>query len=122
MSIVINQKVVAQLNRLLGTPDGNAYIRGSLVRMGSYEADIARQIRTHGMPLELLAVPLVESGYLNAPHNGNPRQGAGLWGFIKPTAQRYGLKVDEHVDQRLDCDAQTAAAMRYLGTLHGQFA
>ena len=119
--IVVNDEVVEQLNRLLGTPDGDAYLRASVDRMRRYEAAVAQQITQYGMPPELLAVPLVESGYLNAPHDGNPRNGAGLWRFIKPTAQRYGLKVDERNDQRLDAHAETDAAMRYFASLHQRF-
>ena len=34
--------------------------------------------------------------------------------FIPSTASRFGLKKDDEVDERLDVDASTDAAMRYL--------
>ena len=75
----------------------------------------------HGMPLELLAVPLVESGYRNLPQAANPQQGAGLWMFIAPTAKRFGLNVGSSQDDRLDVPAETGAAMRLFTSLRLQF-
>lgn len=119
--IVVNDRVLEQLNLLLATPDGRVYLQASLDRMQNYRVLISEQIAQHGMPLELLAVPLVESGYRNLPRNDNPRHGAGLWMFIEPTAKRFGLIVDASRDERLDVSAETGAAMRYFSSLHRQF-
>jgi len=119
--IVVNDSVVKQLNLLLSTPDGRAYLQDSLGRMQSYEACIVDHLLRHDLPLELLAVPLVEGGYRNQPQGADPRHGAGLWMFIAPTARRFGLTVDAHRDDRLDVAAETDAAMRHLSGLYHQF-
>lgn len=53
---------------------------------------LSEHLVQHGMPLELLAVPLVESGYRNLPQRDDARHGAGLWMFIIPrlNAMRSG--------------------------------
>jgi membrane-bound lytic murein transglycosylase D len=119
--IVANDRVVRQLNLLLSTPDGRAYLQASLERMQGYEAFISEQLAGQGMPLELLAVPLAEAGYRNLPQDGNPRHGAGLWMFVAPTARRFGLRVDSQRDERLDVAAETGAAIRLFTSLHREF-
>jgi hypothetical protein len=46
--------------------------------MKRYEAFISGRLAGHGMPLELLAVPLAEAGYRNLPQGGQstPRRRA----------------------------------------------
>jgi len=46
---------------------------------------------------------------------------AGIWQFMPDTARRYGLLVDEYIDERLDFKKSTDAAMRYLNDLHDIF-
>jgi membrane-bound lytic murein transglycosylase D len=119
--IVMNDRVLQQLNLLLSTPDGRAFLQASLERMQSHEAFVKSQLEQHGLPLELLAVPLVESGYRNLPQSGNPRHGAGLWMFIAPTAKRFGLTVNADRDERLDVAAETGAAVRMFASLYEHF-
>jgi membrane-bound lytic murein transglycosylase D len=119
--IVINEQVLAELNRLLGTPDGRAFLRAGLNRMSAHEALISARLAHHGLPQELLAVPLVESGYRNIPQGKNLRHGAGLWMFIKPTARQYGLAVNDATDERLNIASETEAAMQMFSNLHSEF-
>lgn len=116
-----NERVIEQLNRLLSTPDGRAFVRRGIERMKQHEPLIADALARYGLPAELMAVPLVESGYRNLPPGENPRHGAGLWMFIEPTARRFGLTVDANVDERMNVVLETDAAMRMFGALHGQF-
>jgi membrane-bound lytic murein transglycosylase D len=46
--------------------------------------------------------------------NQNPLGAAGLWQFIQSTAWGYGLQVWGSVDERLDVEKSTDAAMRLL--------
>jgi membrane-bound lytic murein transglycosylase D len=119
--IVVNDQVLAELNRFLGTPDGRAFIRDSLNRMSAHEALISARLAHHGLPQELLAVPLVESGYRNLAQGKNLKHGAGIWMFIKPTARQYGLTVHEAVDERLNIASETEAAIRMFSNLHSEF-
>jgi hypothetical protein len=118
-ALVINDAVVRQLNLLLATPDGRAFLRAGIGRMRSYEPSIETALQAHGLPLRLLGVPLVESGYRDLP--AHPGAGAGLWMFIAPTARRYGLQVSARQDERLDVQAETGAAAQMFSDLWRQF-
>lgn len=126
--LAVNDKVLFHLNRYLGTPEGRIFLKESLARMGEREKLIRDALSRYGLPEELLAVPLVESGYRNLPASKSAGVGAGLWMFIEPTARHYGLKIgrgggegDKKIDERLDVAKETDAAMRFLKKLHGQF-
>ena len=116
----INDAVLAQLNLLLGTPDGREFLRTSVERMHEYEPQIRAELQQHGLPADLLAVPLVESGYRNRDSK-QAGSGAGLWMFIGPTARHYGLTVSADLDQRLDVEAETQAAIRMFSDLETRF-
>lgn len=72
-----------------------------------------------GVPVELLAVAGVESGF--NPHARSPKGALGVWQFMPATARRYGLRVNETIDDRLNPELETHAAVRYLRDLHLKF-
>jgi soluble lytic murein transglycosylase-like protein len=76
-------------------------------------------LKSHGVPADLAAVILVESGGRAAALS--PKGARGLWQLMPDTARRYGLRVDEIQDDRLDLFKATDAAARYLHDLHVQF-
>jgi membrane-bound lytic murein transglycosylase D len=119
--IVVNSQVVAELNRLLGTPDGRRFLQDSTRRMGAQRAAILQQFTRHALPAELLAIPLVESGYRNRSADANAAHGAGIWMFVAPTAHAFGLRVDARHDDRLNPRAETGAATELLSQLHAHF-
>jgi membrane-bound lytic murein transglycosylase D len=119
--IVMNERVLEQLNLLLGTPDGRAYLAASLARENRYKDFIAEQLKRYGIPPEMIAVPLVESGFRNLPAGKNPDRGAGLWMFIESTARQVGLEVTQSTDERLSVQQETTAAMRLLSDLNLRF-
>lgn len=112
--VVVNDLVLQQLNRYIGTPEGRELMRNSLGRMENYRTVIESKIGQYGTPSELMAIPIIESGYQNLPDSNKFGWGAGLWMFIAPTARAYGLKVDTNVDERMNVELLTDAAMRYL--------
>ncbi|MES2962699.1 MAG: M56 and MltD domain-containing protein [Bdellovibrionota bacterium] len=116
MPVELNELVLKQLNRYIGTPEGRDFMRTALQRMETYRAVIGTKITEYGMPMELLAVPIAESGYKNMSEgeSSTSMKSAGLWQFIPSTARAYGLHVDAKKDERLDVDLATDAALRYL--------
>jgi membrane-bound lytic murein transglycosylase D len=119
--LAMNDAVLEQLNLLVATPDGRAFLRAGIERMREHQQYVVSELRRSGLPEELVAVPLVESGYRNLKANGNAGRGAGLWMFIGPTARAYGLEVTDQRDQRLEIEAETGAAIRLFSSLYQQF-
>lgn len=73
-------------------------------------------LRQHGLPLELKYLAVVES--MLKP-TATSRAGAkGIWQFMYRTARSYGLRIDSFVDERMDVEKATQAAVRYLGNLY----
>lgn len=117
--LTVNDEVVKQLNRLIGKPAARKHMRECLKRMEKHKPLITKKIEKYELPTELLAIPIIESGYKNI-HSKN-KWGSGLWMFIKPTARAYGLKVNKKLDQRLNVKLSTEAAMKYLKENHQRF-
>ncbi len=76
-------------------------------------------VQRHGLPEELVLLPVIESAFNNFAVSKSGA--AGLWQFIPSTARKYGLRVDQFVDERFDIIKATDAAMRYLKDLYGMF-
>lgn len=71
------------------------------------------------LPMELVFVPFVESGYsLQAASHAEAH---GAWQFIESTAKNYEIGIDRFRDDRRNLVASTRAALDYLQVLHGMF-
>ncbi|MBT8342741.1 MAG: transglycosylase SLT domain-containing protein [Desulfatitalea sp.] len=90
-----------------------------LKRSTRYLPFIAQELERAGLPEDLKYLAIVESAL--RPHAGSSRGAIGFWQLMPETGRRYGLQVDEFVDQRRDIFASTQAAMKYLKELHQQF-
>jgi membrane-bound lytic murein transglycosylase B len=76
-------------------------------------------LREAGVPTELAAVVLVESGGEPAALSGKGARG--LWQMMPETARRYGLVVNADQDDRLDVLKSTRGAAEYLRDLYARF-
>ena len=89
-----------------------------LARKEHYWSTVTRELAAKSLPAEFGFVALEESHF-------DPRArseiSAGLWQFTAPTARRFGLRVDDAADERLDADKSTRAAAAYLATLVEEF-
>jgi hypothetical protein len=88
-------------------------------RSGRYFPYAENVLKQKGMPEDLKYVTLAESALLT--HITSPVGAKGPWQFMKPTARKYGLRIGRHVDERLDFEKATGAALRYLKELKAMF-
>jgi len=72
--------------------------------------------RDEGLPAELLALPIIESGF--DVRALSPVGARGLWQFMPATARHYGLVVNAKTDDRLDPVLSTIAAAKFLRDLY----
>jgi membrane-bound lytic murein transglycosylase D len=82
-----------------------------LIRAEEWEASIARVLKQHGVPVEIAALPHVESSF--NPFAYSKVGAAGLWQFMPSTAKRF-MRVDGIVDERLDPYSATEAAANLM--------
>lgn len=90
-----------------------------LKRAYRYLPAVDAKLRARRLPLDLRYVVIIESDLrLTAK---SPAGAAGPWQFMAPTAQRFQLKTNAAVDERLEFGLATDAALNYLEKLHQFF-
>lgn len=80
---------------------------------------IEEELIKAGLPVELRALPIIESA-LN-PTAVSRMGAAGLWQFMPSTGKLYGLEVNSLIDERYDPVLATRAACRYLKDMYAVF-
>lgn len=113
----MNQQVEEWMERYL--TDQRPVFERYLEREGLYSDMIREGLRSRGMPEELVYLAAIESGF--TPAATSRVAAMGMWQFMGPTAQAFGLRIDEYVDERRDPLRATEAALDYLQYLHDRF-
>ena len=113
-------EVVSEINNIRNSDRAQTFISDSLQRMKKYQPIIQDALSKNNLPFELLAIPLVESGYQPLKANVNPVQAAGIWQFIPETAKNFGLVINGSRDDRLNTKLSTEAALSYLTAIHSK--
>ncbi len=98
--------------------DRERFIR-YLKRAARYDKVVRKIFEEHGLPSDLFFVGLIESGF--NIHAFSRAKALGPWQFIKGTAKRYGLRVENQVDERRNIHKATVAAANYFKDLYNIF-
>ncbi len=114
-------EVVTQINNIRNSSKAREQFSAALTRMKKYQSTIEPVLRDRNMPLDLMVIPLVESGYRPLKESENPAHAAGIWQFIPDTAKNMGLTINSVRDDRLDTTLATDSALYYLQKLYTQF-
>jgi len=116
--IVINRHVQEEIDRFTVGHERDFFIQ-SYRRSGRYRPAIVSELRQAGLPEELSWLPLIESGF--KVRALSRARALGLWQFIPSTGYKFGLSRDKYVDERLDPQKATLAAIAYMKELHQIF-
>jgi membrane-bound lytic murein transglycosylase D len=115
--LVMNRHVERALSLFKGRE--REFFLASYRRSGSYRPQIVKFLEEAGLPEELSWLPLIESGFkIRAMSRA---RALGLWQFIASTGYKFGLKRNMWIDERMDLEKSTKAAIGYLKELHQIF-
>ena len=92
-----------------GNKDG---FRNALRRFGTYGPIVRRVLKDAGLHQDIQYLPFVESSY--NPEAYSRVGAAGMWQIMPRTARELGLELNATMDERLDPEAASWAAARYL--------
>jgi len=107
LPIVDNQHVQREIQSFTNG-EREAFLEGYR-RSGLYRPLILERLEKAGLPSQLSWLPLVESWFkVRALSRASA---LGMWQFISSTGLRYGLSRDSWVDERLDPEKSTDAAI-----------
>ena len=115
--LLSHERVEYHIARFTG--EKRAEFASYLARKGEYETMILEKLRRRGMPEELLYLAMIESGFNPEAHSA--QEARGIWQLVPDTARRWGLTVNDTVDERTDAAKATDAALSYLSFLYNRF-
>ncbi|MGE4233691.1 MAG: transglycosylase SLT domain-containing protein [Bacteriovoracia bacterium] len=115
--VVVNPSVEKWITYFKGK--GRKYFEVYLARSRFFIPEIAKTLKAHNMPQDLVYLAMIESGFANSAKSR--ARAVGPWQFMRQTGQRYGLTVNYWLDERRDTKKATLAAIKYLKELYQEF-
>jgi membrane-bound lytic murein transglycosylase D len=107
--VVLNLAVRKYIRAVLAHP---LNLELSFDRCRPFLSQMVRLLEQRNLPPDLVYLTFAESNFA--------RGGAGPWQLTKATARRFGLRIDQEIDERRDPIMSTQAAAELLASLHGK--
>jgi len=79
---------------------------------------IEKILKENGIPDDFKYIAMIESAFQNVT---SPSGAQGFWQFLDETGKKYGLEINEHVDERYHVEKATLAACNYFKEAYGYF-
>jgi membrane-bound lytic murein transglycosylase D len=76
---------------------------------------IKNHIKDANIPADIIFVAMAESYFTTSAASN--KSAKGMWQFIPATARKFGLEINDYVDERKDPIKSTIAAIKYLSYL-----
>jgi len=80
-------------------------------RSGKYFPIFEKYLKEQNLPDDIKYLSVAESALYMAR---SPKDAVGLWQFIPSTAKKFGLLIDDYVDERKHPEKSTEVALKYL--------
>lgn len=94
------------------TTEGRESLLAAFSRLEMYFPVVRKQLDAQNVPLELAAVPMLLAAYHHDFRNHLDHRG--LFALDRHVAQRYGLRMNDVIDERLDLERGVDAGVRHL--------
>ena len=104
---------------LLLSLDDSAEVILWLKRSNRYFPDIEKALKDNSLPDDLKYIVIAESAL--KPVATSNKGAVGFWQFIESTGNRYGMKINNNIDERRNLFIATDTAIKYLKDLHALF-
>jgi len=99
--------------------DSEAQILLWMKRARRYFPHIEKRLKEMGLPDDLKYLTITESGL--RPSAVSSSGASGIWQFIPPTGEKYGMRRNRTIDERFDFFKATEGALTYLKSLYEEF-
>jgi membrane-bound lytic murein transglycosylase D len=116
--LIINKQVQYEIDLYTKGKLRNHFI-ASYRRSGKYRPMILNMLKREGLPQEFSWLPFIESGF--RVRALSKARALGLWQFIPSTGHKFGLSRNRYIDERMNPEKSTLAAINYLKELHSHF-
>ncbi len=80
---------------------------------------LSSMLKEKDVPKIFLYLAMAESNF--SPNVTSNKKATGLWQFMPSTARKFGLQIDDYIDERKDPVKSTKVAIEYLKYLHKEF-